>query len=329
MIIRTIMSELAYLQALENIIKNGTLKPNRTGVRAYSLTGLSLRFSLYDEQRARAILPALTTKQVYVKTALRELLWFISGSTNSAELEEKGVKIWQGNSTREFLDSRGLVDYPEGELGPIYGYQWRNWNAPFEIDTDEDSHESGDDEDSHESGGEDFSGSSEAEEPIDQLEGVIDGLNQDPFSRRHLVSAWNPEQLDEMALPPCHYAYQFVARPGDNNTSRLDCVVSMRSGDMFLGVPFNIVSYAFLTHAVAHLVNMIPGELVINIADAHIYENHVDQCKLQISRKPGKYPYLLIEPGSDDLKSIDDFTEDHFKIKGYKHQGPIKAKMAV
>lgn len=343
-------SEQKYLQLLQYIIDHGTKKSNRTGTDTYSVVGATLRFPLYDNKARRAILPALTTKQVFIKTALKELLWFISGSTNNNDLVKQDVHIWDDNSTRKFLDSRGLKKYPVGELGPIYGYQWRTWNMIFEHDGESGEGSgsgsgSGDSEIASSEGSEGGEGSgginSEEDsegEPVDQLAEVIENLKKDPLSRRHVVSAWNPEQLKEMALPPCHYAFQFVAEPvlsdpGKSSRSNyeLHCVVTMRSGDMFLGVPFNVVSYAFLTHAVAHLVGMKPGTLTLNIADAHIYENHVNQCRVQIARakEVHPYPWISIDRNAIEIKDIDGFTLEDFKIKNYKHHPAIKGKMAV
>jgi len=339
-------SEQKYLQTLQYIIDNGYKKSNRTGIDSFCVPGVTLKFPLYDHKYNKAVLPALTSKQVFIKTALKELLWFISGGTNTKELVEQNVHIWDDNATRKFLNSRGLKKYPEGELGPIYGYQWRTWNMIFETNGDGSGGGGSNSEAVSEPSGTTEEGSSNSNdseedsegEPIDQLAEVIENLKKDPMSRRHIVSAWNPEQLKEMALPPCHYAFQFVVVPirihGKNVEKRkyeLHCIVTMRSGDMFLGVPFNIISYAFLTHAVAHLVHMRPGSVTLNIGDAHVYENHVKQCKTQIARSSDlhPYPWISIERNSKEIEDIDGYNLDDFKIKNYKHHPAIKGKMAV
>jgi len=282
--------EKQYLDLLKKVLKEGIETESRNST-VYSLFGERM---IFDLQKGS---PLLTTKQVGYKTILRELLWFIRGSTSNKELNDKKVNIWNGNSSREFLDSRGL-DYEEGDLGPVYGFQWRHFGSQYETcETD-------------------YSGKG-----IDQLKNVIDMIRNDPTSRRIIMSAWNPVDLDKMALPPCHVMCQFNVNT-INNT--LDCQLYQRSGDMFLGVPFNIASYSFLTHIIAKITGYKPGKLIHILGDTHIYESHIEAVKDQIKRVPYKFPELSI---SDELTDIDDIKEEYFKINNYNHYEKIKAPM--
>jgi thymidylate synthase len=229
-------------------------------------------------------IPIMTTKQLAWRTCLKELLWFLSGDTNNKTLKAQNVHIWDMNGTREFLDSRGLYHYEEDELGPIYGHQWRNFHG------------------------------------IDQIVKLMSDLKNDPFSRRHIVSAWNPSQLDLMALPPCHILFQMSV----NSKMELSCSLYQRSGDVGLGVPFNIASYSILTHLIAHHLGYKTGDFVYNLGDAHIYENHISGLKEQLKRKPYDFPMLKIERTRE---KIYDYRLDDFKLLNYNYHPKIEMKM--
>jgi len=285
--------ETAYIDLLKDIVKNGEERPNRTGVDTTSVFGRTIRFPFKDG------FPLLTTKRVFWKGVIEELLWFLRGDTSSARLSEKGVRIWEGNTSKEYLEKRGLGGYNEGDCGPVYGYQWRHWNAEY-----------GSCDDSYEGRG------------IDQIAQVIDSIKNDPYSRRHIMSAWNVGQLDEMVLPPCHVLCQFfVSKDGE-----LSCQMYQRSADMFLGVPFNIASYAALTYIIARETGLKPKELIMCFGDAHIYSNHMDAVEEQLQREQRKFPALRIR---DDAGSYETLTMDDFIIEGYNPHGTIKAPMAV
>tara|TARA_B110000879_G_C11076838_1_gene473093 strand:- start:542 stop:1246 length:705 start_codon:yes stop_codon:yes gene_type:complete len=232
---------------------------------------------------------------------LKELLWFISGSTDSKKLEEQGVNIWKGNTSRDFLDKRGLNDLPEGDIGQMYGSLWRHWGAEYiNCKTD-------------------YSGKGE-----DQLQNVIDQIKNDPDSRRHIVTALNPSCYNKGCLVSCHSLFQFYV---DTKKGTLSCQLYQRSGDMFLGVPFNIASYSILTCMVAKICGLKPGEFIHTIGDAHIYMNHVEQVKEQLTRNPTNFPILELKDRKYD--NIDDFTLEDFKLVGYDPHPTIKAPMAI
>ncbi len=282
--------EYQYLNLLQKIVDEGVTEEGRNGVTR-SLFGERMEFNMKDG------FPLLTTKKMGYKTILRELLWFIRGSTSNHELQEENVHIWDLNSTREFLDSRGL-DYEEGDLGPVYGFQWRHSGAEYkDCETD-------------------YTGLG-----VDQLQNVIDLIKNDPHSRRIIMNAWNPPDLDKMALPPCHVMCQFHVNT-HNNT--LNCQLYQRSGDMFLGVPFNIASYSFLLHIISRITGYIPGKLIHILGDTHIYEEHYGAVKEQLSRVPCQFPELEISEGLTDIDSLD---ESMFSIKNYKSYGKITAPM--
>ena len=287
--------EQQYLDIIKNIIDNGSEEISRNG-KVYSLFGNMMRFSLKDGQ-----LPLLTTKKVAWKTCFKELFWFIKGSTSNHELKDQNVHIWDANASREFLDSRNL-NHEENDLGPVYGHQWRHFNASYE-----NCHT-------------DYKGKG-----IDQLQNVIEML-KDPeqrTSRRMVVSAWNPCQIDEMALPPCHIMFQFYVRKG----KYLSCSMYQRSGDVGLGVPFNIASYSCLTHIIAKHCGLVPDEFVYFLGNAHIYEEHIEPLKEQIQRIPYEFPQIKINKVHDN---IEEYTLDDVEwITEYNFHKPIKMNMVA
>ncbi|RAK97987.1 thymidylate synthase, partial [Aspergillus ibericus CBS 121593] len=266
------------------------------------------------------ILPLLTTKRVFLRAVLAELLWFISGSTSSLPLSTAGIKIWDGNASRAYLDSIGLTDRPEGDLGPVYGFQWRHFGAEY-IDSSTD-----------------YTG-----QGIDQLAEVVRKLLTNPFDRRIIMSAWNPADLGKMALPPCHMFAQFYVRypdadevwkggdqaNGEKGKGHLSCLLYQRSADMGLGVPFNIASYALLTHLLAHAVDLVPGELVHTLGDAHVYLDHVEALREQVEREPVEFPELRIKREDRGSGVVDGWTEEQFEVVGYKPHKAIQMKMSV
>uniref|UniRef100_A0A6C0FH64 DHFR domain-containing protein n=1 Tax=viral metagenome TaxID=1070528 RepID=A0A6C0FH64_9ZZZZ len=282
--------EYQYLDLLKKVMNEGFPTEGRNS-KVLSLFGERMIFDLSKG------FPLLTTKHVGHKTVLRELLWFIEGSTSNKLLNEKKVRIWDGNSSREFLDSRGL-DYEEGDLGPVYGFQWRHFGAEYkDFNTD-------------------YTGKGS-----DQLQYIIDLIKNDPHSRRIIMSAWNPPDLDKMALPPCHVMCQFYVNTNEN---KLDCQLYQRSGDMFLGVPFNIASYSYLTCILAKLTGYKPGRLIHILGDTHIYDSHVEAVLTQIKRIPFTFPTLTI---SDECTDINDIKEEYFKIENYNYHEKISAPM--
>ena len=290
--------EKQYLGLISSILDTGEFQQGRNG-NVYSSIGKSMRFSLKNNT-----IPLLTTKKVAWKTCLKELLWFIKGDTNNKLLKAENVGIWNGNGTREFLDSRRLYHLNEDDLGPVYGHQWRFWNASY----------------SKKRGClESYDGKG-----IDQLQNIIDTLNHptDKHSRRIIMSAWNPEQLNEMALPPCHVLSQFKV----TNENELSCILYQRSGDIGLGIPFNIASYSFLTHLLAKHCNLKAKEFIHFIGDAHIYDDHCDILKQQINREPYSFPQITIKNTYDN---INDYEVKDFTIKNYKYHNALKMDMRV
>jgi thymidylate synthase len=266
------MSEKQYLELLGEVLQRGARKTDRTGTGTLSVFGRQLRFAL------DAGFPLLTTKKLHLKSIIYELLWFLRGDTNVRWLQERGVTIWD-----EWADERG-------ELGPVYGYQWRHWRTP-------DGRE------------------------IDQISQVVKSLRSKPDSRRHIVSAWNPADVDRMALPPCHALFQFYVANG-----RLSCQLYQRSADLFLGVPFNIASYALLTLMVAQVTDLEPGEFVLTLGDAHLYLNHLEQAREQLARPPRPFPRMRLNPARRELL---DFVYEDFTLEGYEPHPAIKAPIAV
>jgi thymidylate synthase len=261
-----------YLDLLDYVMKTGTRKSDRTGTGTISVFGYQMRFDLQEG------FPLLTTKKLHLRSILHELLWFLQGSTNVKYLRDNGVTIWD-----EWAK-------PDGELGPVYGYQWRSWPKP---------------DGSH----------------VDQIAGVVESIKNNPDSRRHIVSAWNVGELDKMALPPCHLLFQFYVADG-----LLSCQMYQRSCDIFLGVPFNIASYAMLTLMMAQVTGYQPGEFVHTLGDAHIYLNHVDQVNLQLSRTPFPLSKMVINPG---ITNIFDFKFQDFSLQDYQSHPHIKGEISV
>ena len=261
-----------YLDLMRHVREHGVRKGDRTGTGTLSVFGYQMRFDL------REGFPVVTTKSIHMRSVIHELLWFLIGSTNIAWLRDNGVSIWD-----EWADA-------SGELGPVYGAQWRSWPT---------------------AGG----------ESIDQIARVVESIRRDPDSRRHVVSAWNVGELDRMALPPCHLLFQFYVAEG-----RLSCQLYQRSADVFIGVPFNIASYALLTMMVAQVTNLEPGEFVHTLGDAHLYLNHLEQADTQLARAPFPLPRMELNA---DVGSILDFTYEDFRITGYEHHPAIRAPIAV
>lgn len=261
-----------YLELLDHVLVNGVEKQDRTGTGTLSVFGYQMRFSLQEG------FPVLTTKKLHLRSIIHELLWFISGDTNIRYLQDNGVKIWN-----EWADS-------EGNLGPVYGYQWRSWPSADGRKTD-------------------------------QLAAVIENIKSNPDSRRLIVSAWNVGELDRMALPPCHLLFQFYVSDG-----KLSCQLYQRSCDIFLGVPFNIASYSLLTLMIAQVTGLKPGEFVHTLGDAHIYLNHIEQVKLQLEREPYLLPEMEINPG---IKDIDSFRYEDFTLRNYVAHPVIRGEISV
>ena len=287
------LAEKQYLNLIKRILKKGSIQKTRNGM-TQSLIGETMRFSLKDNK-----IPLLTTKHIPWKTCLRELLWFIGGKTDNKILLKKNVRIWSGNASREFLNSRGLYHLEENDLGPIYGHQWRYFNAPYKTCED------------------DYTG-----QGVDQLQNIITSLQdkKERYSRRLILSAWNPLQLNEMALPPCHILAQFHVTNGDS----LSCSLYQRSGDVGLGIPFNIASYSFLTHLLAHHCHLKPAEFIHFIGNAHIYDDHQEPLLEQILRVPKEAPKVIINAYHED---ISDYKVSNFEVVDYDSAPPIKMEM--
>lgn len=294
-LVRQNREEQQYLDLIRKILKDGAVRGDRTGTGTKSLFGAQMRFNL-----RHGTLPLLTTKRVFWRGVAEELLWFISGSTNANTLTEKDIHIWDGNASKEFLESRGLGHREQGDLGPVYGFQWRHFGAQYT-----DMHA-------------DYTG-----QGVDQLQECIHKIIHNPEDRRIILSAWNPQALNEMALPPCHMMCQFYV---DTNKNELSCHMYQRSADMGLGVPFNIASYALLTHLIAQVTGRNPGELVHTLGDAHVYLNHIQPLQEQLQRTPKPFPKLYINP---DKKNIDDFVYEDLQVIGYNPLKSIPMKMAV
>lgn len=288
-----IHDENQYLHLINDILEHGDMVEGRNGF-AKTVIGSAMHFSLENGK-----IPILTTKKVAWKTCLKELLWFIRGSTSNKELQAENVKIWNGNASREFLDSRNLHHLAENDLGPVYGHQWRHFNAYYKTCDD------------------DYSG-----EGVDQLQYIIDNLKnpETRTSRRLVMSAWNPAQLDEMALPPCHVLVQFNV----TDKNKLSCSLYQRSGDVGLGVPFNIASYSFLTHIIAKHCDLVPHEFIYHLGNCHIYSDHIEPLTEQIKRIPHEFPTLNILRKKN---TIEEYYLEDFELKHYTFHKTIKMEM--
>jgi len=265
------LSERSYLKSLNTILSQGTQKRDRTGVGTISLFGIMNRYDIRDS------FPLLTTKKMFWKGIVVELLWMLKGDTNIKYLNDHGVHIWDANADED------------GNLGPVYGYQWRNFDGE-----------------------------------VDQLANIVAQIQEDPDSRRHIITAWNPRQIEEMRLPPCHMMFQFYVSNGE-----LSCMMTQRSADMFLGVPFNIASYSLLTYIIAKMCGLKPGEFIHSMGDAHIYLNHKQQVYQQMFRTPYAPPQLEFTRKITNTENLKKLELDDFKLKNYKHHSTIKAEMAV
>lgn len=262
-----------YLDLMKHVLENGQKKEDRTGTGTISVFGYQARYNLEEG------FPLVTTKKCHLRSIIHELLWFLKGDTNIAYLKENKVRIWD-----EWADENG-------DLGPVYGYQWRHWKTP-----------NGDE--------------------VDQVANLVKGLRENPFSRRHILTAWNPADVDNMALPPCHSFIQFYVSPD----MKLSCQLYQRSADIFLGVPFNIASYALFTMMLAQVTGLKLGEFVHTMGDAHLYLNHIEQAKLQLTREPHPLPKMWVNP---EINSIFEFTYDDFKLEDYEAHPHIKAEVSV
>ncbi|KRH93919.1 thymidylate synthase [Pseudoloma neurophilia] len=286
--------EYQYLDLIKTLMEKGVKRNDRTGTGTLALIGTQMRFSLDNDT-----LPLLTTKQTAYKSILKELLFFIKGQTDNKILTDQNVHIWTDNSTAEFFEKYG-IDREPGDLGPIYGFQWRHCGAKYK--TCHDNYEG---------------------QGIDQLQNLLDGIKNDPYGRRHIVSSWNPMAIKEMALPPCHTFFQVIITEG-----KLNLILYQRSADVGLGVPFNIASYAILTKIIAFMTGYEAGEFIHFMADCHIYSNHIDALKEQLKREPYPFPKLKINP-KREIKKIDDFEFEDFELIDYECHPRIYMKMAI
>jgi thymidylate synthase len=287
--------EQPYLDLVREVLDRGVVRADRTGVGTRSIFGATMRFDLRNQT-----LPLFTTKRVHFRGVAEELLWMLRGSTDAKELHDVGVKIWDANGTREYLDSIGLSHYPEQQLGPIYGHQWRHFGAEYTG-----CHS-------------DYSG-----QGVDQIADVLHKLKHDPTSRRIVLTAWNPSQLRDMALPPCHMLAQFYVHDGE-----LSCQMVQRSADLGLGVPYNVASYSLLCHLLAHATGLRAREFIHVIGDAHVYLNHVEPLQIQLQRTPRPFPKIYIERP----RTTDNFCDIRYRdlvLEGYTPHEAISMPMAV
>ena len=288
--------EKQYLECMNDILLNGYEQKDRTGTGTISVFDKNMSFSINKINNCYQF-PLLTTKKVYLKGIINELLWFLSGNTNAKWLQERNTHIWDGHSSKEYLESVGL-NYPEGEIGPGYGHQWIHFGAHYPL--------------------------AKEDQGINQIQYIINELGNNPNSRRAVLSAWNPVDLNKMALPPCHVMYIF-----NIINNKLNCKLIMRSNDMFLGCPFNIASASILTIILSKILKVGTGKIAINIANAHIYSNHTDQVKLQLERIPYQFPNLKINKKLDNYEDVLSLTYEDFELNDYYCHPAIKAKIAI
>lgn len=304
--------EYQYLNLIRDILREGEHRPDRTGTGTLAIPFPPQHKYTLSRPDGTLILPLLTTKRVFLRAVVAELLWFVAGATDAKSLQAQNVHIWDGNGSREYLDSVGLSHRAEGDLGPVYGFQWRHFGAEYGTCND------------------DYTGKG-----VDQLVEVIDKLKNKPYDRRIILSAWNPADLKKMALPPCHMFAQFYVGFPASSPSRADgtkrgtlhTLLYQRSNDMGLGVPFNIASYALLTHMIARACDLIPGSLTHTMGDAHVYMDHREALEVQLQREPRDFPTLEI--ARDAWCSIDGWNADDFKVIGYEPHKTIAMKMSV
>jgi thymidylate synthase len=296
--------EQQYLDLLARILREGSQRQDRTGVGTLGLFGTQLRFSL-----ANNVVPMLTTKKMFTRGVIHELLFFLRGETDTTKLEAENINIWKGNTTREFLDTRGLHELSVGDMGKSYGFQWRSFGGKIT---------------SNKYNGNKRSPMNRYAEGVDQIAESLHLLKTDPYSRRIIVSAWNPKQLLEMALPPCHWAFQLYVANG-----KLSLQWHQRSVDTFLGLPFNILSYAILARLFAKAAGLEPGELIFVGGDTHIYLNHLEQVREQISREPYPFPAMTINKDILTVEDMENLSFEDFQFHGYRSHTAIKAEMAV
>lgn len=287
--------DVAYLDLMQDVLHKGCERPDRTGTGTVGLFGRQLRFDISKS------VPILTTKMVPWKSVIKELLWFLRGETDASTLQKEGVRIWDGNTTRQFLDARGLGHLPEGDIGGGYGFQWRHFGEAYRTCKD-----------TYEGGG------------FDQIQYIIQQLKEDPYSRRIFMSTWNPKDMHMMALPPCHVSAQFYV----DADKGLSCHMYQRSVDCFLGLPFNIFSYAVLTYILAGICGFTPKELIISTGDTHIYKDHMDQIERQLQRAPLMSPQLVVSPRIKGIP-VEEITINDFDLVGYFHHDQLKGKMSV
>jgi thymidylate synthase len=290
--------EYVYLNLLNRVLTNGKNRGDRTGTGTISVFGEHMRFDISQN------LPVLTTKFVPWKSCIKELLWFLKGQTDVTILQKDGVKIWDGNTSRDFLDKQGLSHLPEWDLGEGYGYQWRHFGAEYKTCKD------------------DYTG-----QGFDQIKFIINELKTNPFSRRMYMTSWNASRLHNMALPPCHLSAQFYVDI-DDGVKHLSCQMYQRSVDTFLGCPWNIMSYAVLTYILATICDMKPKELIMCLGDTHIYSTHIEQVKEQLTRTPYPFPKLFVNTDIKN-KELEDISIEDFHLVDYKYHPAIKARMAV
>jgi thymidylate synthase len=291
--------EYVYLGLLEKILNEGNHRGDRTGTGTVSLFGQQMKFDISNE------IPILTTKFVPWKSCIKELIWFLKGQTDVSILQNQGVKIWDGNSSRDFLDKQGLTNLPIGDIGAGYGFQWRHCGADYKTCKDN------------------YDG-----QGFDQVQFILNELKTNPTSRRMYMTAWNPSALNKMALPPCHLSAQFYVEIDDNGDKHLSCQMYQRSVDTFLGCPWNIMSYSVLTYIFAMMCNMKPKELIMCLGDTHIYKNHIEQVKEQLNRHPYPFPKLVLSE-SIKTKNIDEIEINDFALVDYIYHPAIKGVMAI